>query len=91
MRRPLRPTSLDINAKILELVEAGGKIGLLCLVTPHATPRDVGRAERALISAAHPPWNRQGNPRPRPIEDAIQLRDLLGFAGGMPQRVSLPT
>lgn len=83
-------TSLDINAKILELVDRGGQIRLVCLVTPHATADEVARAELALISAARPPWNRQGNPTPRRVDDALPLPDLLGFGSALPQRARFP-
>jgi hypothetical protein len=84
-------TSLRLNSDILEYVRDGGRIRLLCLVMPAADPDDVTHAEEAFISRARPPWNRQSNPHPKPVEDAMPVAQLLGLpdTGPLPRSVVL--
>lgn len=85
-------TSLRVNSDILGYVQHGGRIRLLCLVMPKTDPDDVTRAEETFIGRARPPWNRQHNPRPRTVNDAMPLTELLGLPDKkpLPPSVSLP-
>lgn len=74
-------TSLRINTDILEYVRGGGHIRLVCLPMPQIDPDAVSRIEASFINKARPPWNRQGNPNPRSMEEALPLGVLLRKIG----------
>lgn len=82
-------TSLRLNSNILEYVRDGGRIRLLCLVMPEADPHDVTRAEESFISRARPPWNRQSNPNPWTIANAMPVAELLGLERSEPVPAAL--
>ena len=85
-------TSLRLNSEILDFVQQGGGIRLLCLVMPDLDPADISKAEESLIRRSRPPWNRQGNPDPRSVEDAMPVAELLGIDPKLPwpRNVSIP-
>ena len=74
-------TSLRVNTDILGYVRSGSNIRLVCLPMPETEPGGVSRIEESLIAEARPPWNRQGNPNPRTMEEALPLAALLKEIG----------
>ena len=75
-------TSLRLNAEILDFVRRGEGVRLVCLAMPDAGPTEITKVEEALVRRGRPPWNRQGNPFPRSVEEAMPARDLLGINPG---------